>query len=80
MYLWIPFLIQKTLMPRTFIYARVSTLEQKADNQLKEIQSAGFDVKSHRIIKETVSGAPLQRMMESEFFRGSSCSENKLSF
>ena len=44
-------------MPRTFIYARVSTLEQNADNQLKEIQSAGFDVEAHRIIKETVSGS-----------------------
>ena len=44
-------------MFRSFIYARVSTLEQNTENQLKEIKSAGFDVKPHRIITETVSGS-----------------------
>lgn len=44
-------------MPRTFAYARVSTLEQEPLNQLGEIKAAGFNVEPHRIITETVSGS-----------------------
>ncbi len=44
-------------MPRTFAYARVSTLEQEPSNQLGEIKAAGFNVEPHRIITETVSGS-----------------------
>ena len=44
-------------MSRTFAYARVSTLEQETQNQLNEIAAAGFQVESHRIISETVSGS-----------------------
>ncbi len=44
-------------MPRTFAYARVSTIEQEPSNQLGEIKAAGFTVEPHRIITETVSGS-----------------------
>jgi putative DNA-invertase from lambdoid prophage Rac len=44
-------------MPRTFAYARVSTIEQEPLNQLGEIKAAGFNVEPHRIITETVSGS-----------------------
>ncbi len=44
-------------MPRTFIYARVSTLGQKSENQIQEIESAGFAIESHRIVTETISGS-----------------------
>ena len=44
-------------MPRTFAYARVSTIEQEPSNQLGEIKAAGFSVEPHRIITETVSGS-----------------------
>ena len=44
-------------MPRTFAYARVSTIEQEPLNQLVEIKAAGFNVEPHRIITETVSGS-----------------------
>jgi len=44
-------------MPRTFAYARVSTIEQEPLNQLGEIKAAGFNVESHRIITETISGS-----------------------
>lgn len=44
-------------MPRTFAYARVSTLDQDPQNQLGEIAAAGFHVEPHRVISETVSGS-----------------------
>ena len=44
-------------MSRTFTYARVSTIEQKPENQIREIEAAGFKVEPHRIISETVSGS-----------------------
>ncbi|WP_010303107.1 recombinase family protein [Candidatus Odyssella thessalonicensis] len=44
-------------MPRTFAYARVSTMEQNPDNQIKEILEAGFVIEPHRIITETISGS-----------------------
>ncbi len=42
---------------RTFAYLRVSTVGQTTDNQLLEIQAAGFMVEPHRIVAETVSGS-----------------------
>lgn len=49
-------------MPRTFAYARVSTMEQNLDNQLKEIETAGFLIEPHRIMTETISGSmPIAR-------------------
>jgi putative DNA-invertase from lambdoid prophage Rac len=45
-------------MPRTFAYAHVSKIEQKPENQIREIESAGFFIEPHRIITETISGAP----------------------
>jgi hypothetical protein len=44
-------------MPRTFAYARVSTLDQDPQNQLGEIAAAGFQVEPHRIVTETISGS-----------------------
>lgn len=44
-------------MPRTFAYARVSTLGQTAKNQVRKIAAGGFGVKPHRIITKTVSGS-----------------------
>jgi len=44
-------------MSRTFAYARVSTLEQTPENQIREIAAAGFGIEPHRIITETVSGS-----------------------
>lgn len=44
-------------MSRTFIYARVSTLDQNTDNQIYEIESAGFAVDKRRIVRESISGS-----------------------
>lgn len=44
-------------MSRTFAYARVSTIEQTPENQIREIAAAGFGIEPHRIITETVSGS-----------------------
>jgi len=44
-------------MSRTFIYARVSTADQTTDNQVREIQGAGFAVDSKRIVTESISGS-----------------------
>ena len=51
-------------MSRTFAYARVSTAGQEPENQIMEIEAAGFRVEPHRIVSETVSGstAVAQRM------------------
>lgn len=50
------------MMPRTFAYARVSILEQNPENQIKEIQDAGFIIEPHRILTETLSGSmPISR-------------------
>lgn len=43
-------------MPRIFAYTRVSTIEQTPENQLREIETAGFKVEPHRVVEETVSG------------------------
>lgn len=44
-------------MPRTFAYVRVSTAGQTTENQLHEIENAGFSVEPRRIVSETVSGS-----------------------
>ncbi|MCX4080054.1 hypothetical protein N7280_05605 [Rickettsia rhipicephali] len=44
-------------MSRTFAYARISKLEQIPENQIREIESAGFTIEPHRIIVETISGS-----------------------
>ncbi len=44
-------------MSRTFAYARVSTLEQEPENQIREIEVAGFSIEPYRTITETVSGS-----------------------
>lgn len=44
-------------MARTFAYCRVSTADQTAENQVREIQAAGFTIDPKRIVTETVSGS-----------------------
>lgn len=44
-------------MPRTFAYCRVSTADQTTDNQVREIEGAGFAVDAKRVVTETVSGS-----------------------
>lgn len=44
-------------MARTFAYCRVSTTDQTTDNQINEIEGAGFSVEPKRIVTETISGS-----------------------
>ena len=44
-------------MSRTFAYCRVSTIDQTSDNQIREIEAAGFHIEPRRIVAETVSGS-----------------------
>ena len=44
-------------MARTFAYCRVSTLGQTVENQIREIEAAGFRVEKRRLVTETVSGS-----------------------
>ena len=44
-------------MARTFLYARVSTKDQTTDNQVQEVQAAGFAVEPQRVIVEAISGS-----------------------
>jgi putative DNA-invertase from lambdoid prophage Rac len=44
-------------MSRSFIYARVSTAEQNTENQIREIEAAGFAVDKRRIVTESISGS-----------------------
>ncbi|WP_196614244.1 recombinase family protein [Escherichia coli] len=44
-------------MSRIFAYCRVSTLEQTTENQRREIESSGFNVRPQRIIEEQISGS-----------------------
>jgi putative DNA-invertase from lambdoid prophage Rac len=44
-------------MPRTFAYVRVSTTGQTTENQIQEIEVAGFKVDPRRVVSETVSGS-----------------------
>lgn len=49
--------IQERDMSRTFAYARVSTTDQTAANQLREIEAAGFNVDKRRVVTESISGS-----------------------
>jgi putative DNA-invertase from lambdoid prophage Rac len=42
---------------RNFAYLRVSTIDQTTDNQLWEIEAAGFHVDPRRVVSETISGS-----------------------
>lgn len=44
-------------MARTFAYCRVSTADQTPDNQVRELEAAGFAIDPKRVIAETISGA-----------------------
>jgi putative DNA-invertase from lambdoid prophage Rac len=44
-------------MARVFAYVRVSTASQTPENQILEIEAAGFAVEPRRIIAETISGS-----------------------
>src|SRR5450631_4602394 len=44
-------------MPRTFAYVRVSTTGQTTENQIQEIEVAGFAVSARRVVSEIVSGS-----------------------
>ena len=44
-------------MSRSFIYARVSTTDQNTENQIREIEAAGFAIDKRRIITESISGS-----------------------
>ncbi|NCP15046.1 MAG: recombinase family protein [Sphingomonadales bacterium] len=50
-------------MSRIFAYCRVSTSDQVAENQVRDIAAAGFAIDARRTITETVSGsvAAMQR-------------------
>ncbi len=41
----------------TFAYCRVSTAGQTVQNQIQEIEAAGFEVNHRRVVSETVSGS-----------------------
>lgn len=42
---------------RVFAYCRVSTAGQTTDNQIREIEGAGFSLHKNRIVKEHISGS-----------------------
>lgn len=44
-------------MSRVFAYCRVSTADQTTENQIREIEAAGFKIEAKRVISETVSGS-----------------------
>jgi putative DNA-invertase from lambdoid prophage Rac len=44
-------------MPRTFAYVRVATTGQTTENQIQEIEAAGFKVDPRRGVSETASGS-----------------------
>ena len=44
-------------MPRTFAYVRVSTASPTTDNQIQEIEAAGFKIELRRVVTETISGS-----------------------
>lgn len=48
-------------MARTFSYCRVSTADQTTDNQVREIEAAGFKVEPKRVVVEIVSGSTAAR-------------------
>ena len=44
-------------MSRTFAYVRVSTIQQTIENQVQELETAGFSIPKRRIVSETISGS-----------------------
>ena len=44
-------------MARVFAYCRVSTREQTTDNQMREIEGAGFALDARRMVAECISGS-----------------------
>ena len=44
-------------MPSTFAYLRVSSAGQTTENQVHEIEAAGFKLELHRVVSETVPGS-----------------------
>lgn len=44
-------------MTRLFCYCRVSTADQTTENQIQEIEAAGFSVAKQRVVTETISGS-----------------------
>lgn len=44
-------------MSRVFAYCRVSTFDQTTENQVREIDAAGFKVTPQRTVAETVTGS-----------------------
>lgn len=44
-------------MSRVFAYCRVSTVDQTTENQVREIDAAGFKITPARTIVETISGS-----------------------
>lgn len=44
-------------MSRVFAYCRVSTSDQETENQVREIEAAGFKIEGKRVIAETISGS-----------------------
>ena len=44
-------------MSRIFAYCRVSTSDQTCENQIQEIEAAGFNIDRRRVVTETVSGS-----------------------
>lgn len=54
-------------MARLWAYCRVSTADQNNENQIHEIEAAGFQIEPRRVIAETVSGSTAA--MERKGFR-----------
>lgn len=44
-------------MSRVFAYCRVSTADQTPDNQVREIEAAGFAIQPNRVVAECISGS-----------------------
>jgi putative DNA-invertase from lambdoid prophage Rac len=55
------------LVSRVFAYCRVSTVDQTIENQVREIEAAGFSINPRRVFSETVSGST--PAMERDGFR-----------
>ncbi len=53
---------------RTFAYCRVSTTEQTTENQVLAISRSGYDIRSNRVVSETISGS-VKAMDRPEFQR-----------
>jgi putative DNA-invertase from lambdoid prophage Rac len=48
-------------MSRVFAYCRVSTADQRTDNQARELAAAGFAIDPRRVVSEVVSGSHAAR-------------------